>query len=196
MPWPTGRRPAGADDALLAGVQQVTDTRLGRDLWTGIEARHRRRRRGRRSRVSHVHAAAAGPGRHPADRGARAACRGWRCSRRSTAAAPRKRRFRRWRNRRTIRRPTSQRANFADAQYDAAVADLERILREESRSAGSATVMVIERNLQAIDDAINEARAALDADPANTLSEFTPGRRAPAQAGPAARAAELSTGGD
>ena len=30
------------------------------------------------------------------------------------------------------------------------------------------TVMVIERNLQAIDDAISDSRAALDADPANT----------------------------
>lgn len=64
--------------------------------------------------------------------------------------------------------PDVQRASFADAQYDAAVADLERILREESERLDPQTVMVIERNLRAIDDAIQEARAALDADPANT----------------------------
>jgi hypothetical protein len=64
--------------------------------------------------------------------------------------------------------PDIQRASFADAQYDAAVADLERILREESERLDPQTVMVIDRNLRAIDAAIQEARAALDADPANT----------------------------
>jgi hypothetical protein len=58
-------------------------------------------------------------------------------------------------------------ANFADAQFDAAVADLERILREEGHALDPRTVMVIERNLKAIDDAIRDARAALDKDPAN-----------------------------
>lgn len=64
--------------------------------------------------------------------------------------------------------PDIQPASFADAQYDAAVADLERILREESERLDPQTIMVIERNLRAIDAAIQEARAALDADPANT----------------------------
>lgn len=64
--------------------------------------------------------------------------------------------------------PDVQRATFADAQYDAAVADLERILREESERLDPQTVMVLERNLRAIDDAIRESRAALDKDPANT----------------------------
>jgi len=64
--------------------------------------------------------------------------------------------------------PDVQRATFADAQYDAAVADLEQILREESQRLDPQTVMVIERNLRAIDEAIRESRAALDADPANT----------------------------
>ena len=58
-------------------------------------------------------------------------------------------------------------ANFADAQYDAAVADLERILQEERNALDPRTVMVIERNLKAIDDAIRDSRAALDKDPAN-----------------------------
>jgi negative regulator of sigma E activity len=58
-------------------------------------------------------------------------------------------------------------ANFADAQYNAAVSDLERILREERDRLDPRTVLIIERNLKAIDDAINEARTALDNDPAN-----------------------------
>jgi len=58
-------------------------------------------------------------------------------------------------------------ANFADAQYNAAVGDLEKILREERDRLDPRTVMIIERNLKAIDDAISEARMALDNDPAN-----------------------------
>ena len=58
-------------------------------------------------------------------------------------------------------------ANFADAQFNAAVTDLERILRSERDRLDPRTVLIIERNLKAIDDAINEARMALDNDPAN-----------------------------
>jgi len=58
-------------------------------------------------------------------------------------------------------------ANFADAQYNAAVTDLEKVLREERDRLDPRTVLIIERNLKAIDDAINEARTALDNDPAN-----------------------------
>lgn len=58
-------------------------------------------------------------------------------------------------------------ANFADAQYNAAVSDLEKILREERDRLDPRTVLIIERNLKAIDDAISEARTALDNDPAN-----------------------------
>jgi hypothetical protein len=61
-----------------------------------------------------------------------------------------------------------QNANFADAQFNAAVTDLERILRDERDQLDPRTVLVIERNLKAIDDAIQEARMALDDDPANT----------------------------
>jgi hypothetical protein len=61
-----------------------------------------------------------------------------------------------------------QKANFADAQYDAAVADLERILNDARDQLDPRTVFVIERNLQTIDKAIREAREALDRDPANT----------------------------
>ena len=58
-------------------------------------------------------------------------------------------------------------ANFADAQFDAAVTDLERILREERDRLDPRTVLVLERNLKAIDAAIHEARMALEQDPAN-----------------------------
>lgn len=58
-------------------------------------------------------------------------------------------------------------ANFADAQYNAAVSDFERILREERDRLDPRTVQIIERNLKAIDTAISEARMALDNDPAN-----------------------------
>ncbi len=58
-------------------------------------------------------------------------------------------------------------ANFADAQFNAAVDDLEQVLREERDRLDPRTVLIIERNLKAIDDAINEARMALNNDPAN-----------------------------
>jgi hypothetical protein len=58
-------------------------------------------------------------------------------------------------------------ANFADAQFNAAVTDLETILRDERDRLDPRTVLIIERNLKAIDDAINEARMALNDDPAN-----------------------------
>lgn len=91
--------------------------------------------------------------------------------------------------------PDIQRASFADAQYDAAVADLERILREESQQLDPQTVMVIERNLRTIDAAIQEARAALDADPANTYlnSHLADARRRKLEL--LRRAAGLSTTG-
>ena len=62
-----------------------------------------------------------------------------------------------------------ERANFADAQYDQAVTDLEHILLGMRDELDPRTVMVIERNLAVIDEAIQQARAALDADPANTF---------------------------
>jgi anti-sigma factor RsiW len=61
------------------------------------------------------------------------------------------------------------RADFADAQFDEAVEDLEKILADLRDELNPQTVMVIERNLASIDQAIREARAALDADPANTF---------------------------
>lgn len=59
--------------------------------------------------------------------------------------------------------------SFADAQFDAAVTDLERVLREQRDRLNPRTVLVLERNLATIDDAIREARQALASDPANAL---------------------------
>jgi putative zinc finger protein len=58
--------------------------------------------------------------------------------------------------------------SFADAQYDAAVADLERALKEGRGRLDQATIDTVEHNLQIIDRAIDQARQALDDDPANS----------------------------
>jgi hypothetical protein len=60
-------------------------------------------------------------------------------------------------------------ANFADAAFDRAVSDLERTLVEQRATLDPRTIVIIERNLAVIDEAIRQARAALDADPANTF---------------------------
>jgi negative regulator of sigma E activity len=57
---------------------------------------------------------------------------------------------------------------MADAQYDAAVADLENALKAGRGRLDSSTIAVVEHNLQIIDQAINQAREALVGDPANT----------------------------
>ena len=58
-------------------------------------------------------------------------------------------------------------ANFADPQYDEAVADLERTLEVGRGRLDPETVRVLEANLQAIDRAIEQSQQALEADPAN-----------------------------
>jgi Putative zinc-finger len=55
----------------------------------------------------------------------------------------------------------------ADREYVLAAEDLERVLEEGRGRLAPATVAVLERNLALIDAAIVEARAALEADPAN-----------------------------
>lgn len=54
-----------------------------------------------------------------------------------------------------------------DSSYSRAVADLEQVLATGRGQLDSSTVRVIEQNLAAIDRAIAQARAALEADPAN-----------------------------
>ena len=58
--------------------------------------------------------------------------------------------------------------SLADDQYDAAVADLERALKQGRGKLDEATIAVVEQNLQTIDQAIAQAREALAADPANS----------------------------
>jgi hypothetical protein len=62
---------------------------------------------------------------------------------------------------------------FTENRYDAAVADLERALEQGRSRLAPETVRVLERNLQTIDGAIDEARRALAADPASVyLNEY------------------------
>jgi predicted anti-sigma-YlaC factor YlaD len=59
------------------------------------------------------------------------------------------------------------RASLADPQYDAAVADLEKALKDGRGRLDENTIAIVEHNLQIIDQAIEQARQALVADPAN-----------------------------
>jgi Putative zinc-finger len=63
--------------------------------------------------------------------------------------------------------PLAERVSFADAQYDAAVADLEKAVKNGRGRLDKATIDIVEHNLQIIDQAIAQAREALAADPAN-----------------------------
>ena len=56
----------------------------------------------------------------------------------------------------------------ADPQYDAAVADLEQAVRHGRGQLDENTIAIVEHNLQIIDQAIEQARQALTADPANS----------------------------
>ncbi len=56
---------------------------------------------------------------------------------------------------------------FHIAEYDAAVAELERVLRQARERLDRSTVEVLEQSLATIDRAIGEAQEALRDDPAN-----------------------------
>ena len=57
--------------------------------------------------------------------------------------------------------------SLADPQYDAAVADLEKAVKQGRGRLDENTIAIVEHNLQIIDQAIEQARQALAADPAN-----------------------------
>jgi Putative zinc-finger len=57
---------------------------------------------------------------------------------------------------------------MADAQYDAAVADLEKAVKNGRGRLDASTIAIVEHNLQIIDQAISQAGEALAADPANS----------------------------
>jgi hypothetical protein len=92
--------------------------------------------------------------------------------------------------------PSPVAVSFADAQYDAAVADLEKALKNGRGRLDASTVAIVEQNLQVIDRAIAQARQALDADPANSYlsSHLVETRRRKLDL--LRRAAELSTSSD
>jgi predicted anti-sigma-YlaC factor YlaD len=64
--------------------------------------------------------------------------------------------------------PSIETVSLADAQYDAAVAVLERALKQGRGRLDPATIATVEHNLETIDQAIQQAREALAGDPANT----------------------------
>ena len=69
--------------------------------------------------------------------------------------------------------------NFADGAYDDAIADLQRTLDAGRASLDKETVRILEENLQSIDRAIAQCRAALAEDPANVyLNEYLAAARA------------------
>jgi hypothetical protein len=57
--------------------------------------------------------------------------------------------------------------SLADAQYDAAVADLEKAVKNGRGRLDKSTIEIVAHNLQIIDQAIAQARDALATDPAN-----------------------------
>jgi hypothetical protein len=63
--------------------------------------------------------------------------------------------------------PSEKTVAYAEAQYDAAVRDLERELAAGRSRLDTATVRTIEQSLAKIDAAIAEARLAIQHDPAN-----------------------------
>jgi len=58
-------------------------------------------------------------------------------------------------------------ASFDTRQYDSAIAELEGVLRQHRAELDTSTVRIIEQNLAVIDQATDQARRALAADPAN-----------------------------
>lgn len=154
--------PLNADDPLLAAIGALADEPPRRDLWPGIERRlHHRRPRSVTMTLPQLALAATLVM-------AVSAGVSWLALAPPRAAITPETPIQAVAEPAGPVRPDVARANFADAQYDAAVADLEQILRDQGEHLDPQTVMVIERNLRTIDEALQQARAALDADPANT----------------------------
>lgn len=55
----------------------------------------------------------------------------------------------------------------AEQSYDAAVADLEQVLKEGRGRLDDRTLQIVEKNLATIDSAVTQARRAVEQDPAN-----------------------------
>jgi hypothetical protein len=190
MRGPAADDPLESTDPLRLAIGALADTPPEADLWPGIEARLRRPAGGARSiTITLPQLALAATLLMAVSAGV-----SWLALR--PAAPPAETPIRAVADPIEPARGDVARATFADAQYDAAVADLERILQEDGSRLDPQTVLVIERNLRAIDEAIRQSRAALDADPANTYlnSHLADARRRKIEL--LRRAAGLSSGGD
>ena len=156
--------PLGADDILSQAIGQCRDEMPERDLWPAVSARLEIKSAPRRSQISLTL-----PQLALAASLLMAVASGltWLASRQPLAPAEAQPMV--------VAQSESAgeveggivNANFADAQFNAAVIDLEQILRDERDRLDPRTVLVIERNLKTIDLAIQEARMALNDDPAN-----------------------------
>jgi hypothetical protein len=161
----TDHEPLAPDDLLAEAIGQWREEQPARDLWPGVSARLEPRRRQFTFTVSQLALAAS-------LLIAVASGLTWLASNRSAltgggAAEEAIQAYREPSGPLETNGGQIVPANFADAQFNAAVSDLERILREERDRLDPRTVLVLERNLKVIDDAIAEARMALDQDPAN-----------------------------
>ena len=198
--WPISRPGPPADDPLaptMPAGRHSAAARLaaGRDLWTGIEARIAPAKCAD-APFGDGHAAAAGARRDVADGDFRHVS--WLALQPAEHRGRRRprHRFRRWRTDRRPSGPTSSGRILPTRSTT-------RRSRTSSASCVSSreqldpqTVMVIERNLQTIDQAIQQSREALDPDPANTYlnSHLADARRRKLDL--LRRAAGLSSGGD
>jgi hypothetical protein len=149
------------DDVLLQAIGQLHDAAPSQDLWAGVSARIHARSP-RQVSVTWAQLALAASLLMAVSSGLT-----WLVARQATTASSVGHVVRAEAEPSGAPDAHLEQANFADAQYNAAVVDLERVLREDRTRLDPRTVMVIERNLQTIDDAIGQARRALDADPAN-----------------------------
>lgn len=59
--------------------------------------------------------------------------------------------------------------NQLEAKYESAISELQQLVAEQGSALAPATLRLLERNLQVIDDAIRESRAALEQDPGNAM---------------------------
>lgn len=149
---------AGCDECrdTLAGLRRVVtraraleDRPPASDLWAGVAARIGSRRPQRRFSFSLPQLAAAGIAL-----AALSSAAGW-VLHPGTQPAP------------TATQPAIPVHAAAAGSYDAAVADLERVLAEGRGRLDSTTVRVLEQNLATIDRAISQAQRAVAADSAN-----------------------------
>jgi len=63
--------------------------------------------------------------------------------------------------------PATEGVVFASAAYDSALAEMSQTLRENRGRLDTATVRVLEQSIRTIDQAVMEARAAIQRDSAN-----------------------------